>query len=77
MTVNENDLAHLKTQREIAEAWSQLLPSYPSSKIHVLASVEAAVKVVRKYDDVRVLVCGSLHLVGGVIEVAALSEVAL
>jgi folylpolyglutamate synthase len=28
-------------------------------------------------DDVQILVAGSLHLVGGVIEVAGLSEVAL
>ncbi|EPQ59922.1 FolC bifunctional protein [Gloeophyllum trabeum ATCC 11539] len=79
--IPENDLAHLKTQKELASAWAELVPDFPSSNIHVLPSVEDAVKVVRELESpeskTQVLVTGSLHLVGGVIEVAGLSEVAL
>ncbi len=58
------------------------MPDFPKENIHVLPSIEHAVKVVRNLDasgekDVDVLVAGSLHLVGGVIEVAGLSDVAL
>lgn len=76
------DLAELKTQHQLASAWSSLIPSFPSSHIHVLPSIEHAVREVRAIshnDDsvVQVLVAGSLHLVGGLIEVADLSDLAL
>ena len=82
LAIPPDDLAQLKTQRELASAWSSLIPSFPSCKIHVLPSIEHAVKVVEKIESdslehIRVLVTGSLHLVGGVIEVAGLSAVAL
>ncbi|KAI0776055.1 tetrahydrofolylpolyglutamate synthase [Trametes elegans] len=82
LAIPEADLAHLKTQHELAAAWSELIPSFPKEKIHVLPSIEHAVNVVRRLSDsdgkeVDVLVAGSLHLVGGVIEVAGLSHVAL
>lgn len=78
----------LKTQRELAEAWASLFPDFPRENIHVEKSVEHTVRFVRGLqgasgdegvDDrsVDVLVAGSLHLVGGVIEVAGLSDVAL
>ena len=78
----KGDLEELKTQHQLAVAWSKLYPSYPPDCIHVLPSVEHAVKDVeasKSNSDNRtqVLVTGSLHLVGGVIEVAGLSEVAL
>ncbi|KAM5532276.1 hypothetical protein V8D89_014034 [Ganoderma adspersum] len=80
--LSDDELLHLKTQHELADAWSALLPSYPKDSIHVLPSIEHAVNVVRKLEasgenPVDVLVAGSLHLVGGVIEVAGLSDVAL
>ncbi len=80
--LTDDDLLHLKTQHGLANAWSALLPSYPKDNIHVLPSIEHAVNVVRKLDassekPLDVLVAGSLHLVGGVIEVAGLSDVAL
>jgi folylpolyglutamate synthase len=55
---------------------------FPSENIHVLPSIEHAIRTVRNLEegdgiDVNVYVAGSLHLVGGVIEVAGLSEVAL
>ncbi|KAI0352891.1 FolC bifunctional protein [Trametes cingulata] len=82
LAIPEADLAHLKTQHELADAWSALVPTFPREKIHVLPSIEHAVNVVRRLDasgekEVDVLVAGSLHLVGGVIEVAGLSDVAL
>ena len=58
------------------------MPEFPKENVHVLPSIEHAVNVVRDLDAsgdkaVDVLVAGSLHLVGGVIEVAGLSDVAL
>ncbi|KAI6120982.1 Mur ligase [Pisolithus croceorrhizus] len=71
----------LKAQHELADAWIQLVPTFPTDSIHVVPSIEHAVKEVRgistTFDRVSVLVTGSLHLVGGVIEVAGLSSVAL
>lgn len=57
------------------------MPNFPKENIHVLPSIEHAVGVVRgeisSGRPVEVLVTGSLHLVGGLIEVAGLSDVAL
>lgn len=71
-------------QRQLAAAWSEVVPSYPAENVHVLPSIEHALRVVRGFEasegspiDVQVLVSGSLHLVGGVIEVAGLSDIAL
>jgi folylpolyglutamate synthase len=76
--ISDDDLMALKTQEELASAWRALVPSFPETKLHVLPSIEHAVRVVRGLDpDVDVLVTGSLHLVGGVIEVAQLASVAL
>ncbi|KIK67984.1 hypothetical protein GYMLUDRAFT_36792 [Collybiopsis luxurians FD-317 M1] len=77
-----DDLAQLRTQHQLAEAWSSLIPSFPKEQVHVLPSIEHAVRIVQQSATkggaaVKVLVAGSLHLVGGVIEVADLSEVAL
>ncbi|KAH7914388.1 Mur ligase [Hygrophoropsis aurantiaca] len=78
--MSDADMKHLKTQKELAEAWKGLAPSYPTDAIHVLGSIEEAVKTIRSLSSdrpVNVLVTGSLHLVGGTIEVAGLSSVAL
>ena len=80
--IPESDLAQLKTQNELAAAWTALVPEFPKENVHVLPSIEHAVNVVRDLDAsgdkaVDVLVAGRLHLVGGVIEVAGLSDVAL
>ncbi|KAF8272540.1 FolC bifunctional protein [Lactarius quietus] len=81
MSISAEDLAQLKTQQELAVAWTSLLPTFPNENVHVLPSIEHAVRVVREETGngkpVEVLVTGSLHLVGGLIEVAGLSEVAL
>ncbi|KAH7931248.1 FolC bifunctional protein [Leucogyrophana mollusca] len=79
--MSDADLKHLKTQKELAEAWKELVPAFPGESVHVLASIEDAVKIIRKLSPAdrpaSVLVTGSLHLVGGTIEVAGLSSVAL
>ena len=73
----------VKVQSELAAAWLSLVPEFPRDKVHVLPSVEHAIRVVRGIgsegdnEEVRVLVTGSLHLIGGVIEAAGLSDVAL
>lgn len=83
LAIPTNDLAHLQTQHDLATAWSSLVPAFPSDHVHVLPSVEHAIKLVHALRaelterETDVLVSGSLHLVGGVIEVAGLSEVAL
>jgi folylpolyglutamate synthase len=79
----DQQLAQLSTQKELSSAWLKLKPSFPWSHIHTLPSIENAVNVVRGIEsesngaDVSVLVTGSLHLVGGLIEAASLSDVAL
>lgn len=78
--IADSDLAVLKTQHDLADAWQSLVPSFPKERVHVLPSIEHAVAEVRKLQDdgsIDVLVAGSLHLVGGTIEVAGLAEVAL
>lgn len=80
--IDENDLSQLKTQQDLASAWTSLVPTFSKTNVHVLPSVEHAIKIVRGLnnhgkENVDVLVAGSLHLVGGVIEVAALASVAL
>ena len=73
-----DELKELKTQNELADAWRELVPAFSADHIHVLPSVEHAIHVIREQTGpVDVLVAGSLHLVGGVIEVAGLSDVAL
>ncbi|KAJ7507962.1 FolC bifunctional protein [Mycena galericulata] len=77
LAIPESDLAQLKTQHQLSSAWSSLIPTFPAENIHVLPSIEHAVNLVRRLDSdagqAAVLVSGSLHLVGGVIEVAGLS----
>ncbi|KAJ3548458.1 hypothetical protein NMY22_g1254 [Coprinellus aureogranulatus] len=80
-TIDENDLAALKTQHQLASAWSTLLPQYPASDVLVLPSIQHAIQSIDMLNagsrPMQILVSGSLHLVGGVIEVAGLSKVAL
>jgi len=76
MAMSTTDNTNLKTQREIEAAWKKLVPTY-SGTVHVLPSIEDAVGEARKTPNVSVLVTGSLHLVGGAIEVAGLADRAL
>ncbi|KAI0747428.1 Mur ligase [Irpex lacteus] len=77
-SLSDAELTQLKTQHELANAWRGIVPTFPEDHIHVLPSIEHAINIVREQGPpVDVLVAGSLHLVGGVIEVAGLSDVAL
>lgn len=71
--VDPTALSNLTTQHELATAWSDLgatsLPT-EAAQVHVLASIEEAVELVRKEGVDDALVTGSLHLVGGVMAVA-------
>lgn len=72
----------MTTQQALASAWMALVPSFPQSHLHVLPSVEHAVKTVETlYLDsnvpLQILVTGSLHLVGGIIEAGGLTDAAL
>ncbi|KAF8640094.1 hypothetical protein AX17_001332 [Amanita inopinata Kibby_2008] len=82
VAIPETELAELTTQRQLAICWSTLLPSFPSSRIHVLPTIEHAVQIVETVNatseaPLKVLVTGSLHLVGGLIEAAGLAHIAL
>lgn len=72
----------LKTQKQIANAWKELNPTFPETNIHTVPSIEDAVHIVDQLREthgkpVDTLVTGSLLLVGGLIEVAGLTKVAL
>lgn len=69
MNTSKNDVNSLRVQRELAETYAH---TDPHAKVHVLDTIEAAVKRARELSDgkkAEVLVTGSLHLVGGLIEV--------
>ncbi|KAK5729123.1 hypothetical protein LTR15_002264 [Elasticomyces elasticus] len=69
MNTSKDDVDSLKVQRELAQAYDQI---DPEAKVHVLGTIEEAVaqaRVLAGDKTVEVLVTGSLHLVGGVIEV--------
>jgi len=78
-SIPDSDLAGLMTQRSLASAWTNLVPSFPQNRIHVLPTVEHAVKTVETLHidsnlPLHILVTGSLHLVGGIIEAGGLLD---
>lgn len=82
--IHPSELTHFTVQHELTDIWRLMNPSFPEANIHVLGSIEHAVQFVRNHvaqlderTPVKVLVTGSLHLVGGVIEVAGLADFAL
>lgn len=79
--MSDAEKLELVPQRQLAASWTEVVPSFPSENIHVLPSIEHALRVIRSFEadhtEIQVLVSGSLHLVGGVIEVANLASVAL
>ena len=69
INTNKDDISSLKVQKELATTWDQI---DPEADVHVLGSIEEAVARVRDIAgnrEVEVLATGSLHLVGGLIEV--------
>jgi folylpolyglutamate synthase len=66
----------------LADSWKTLIPAFKQENVHVVPSIEHAVKFVHKIRQgvegpVDTLVAGSLLLVGGLIEVAGLTKAAL
>lgn len=69
INTNKRDVDTLKVQKELAGSWDNI---DPDASVHVLSTIEEAISKARELapeDQVEVLVTGSLHLVGGVIEV--------
>lgn len=71
MNTNALDFASLKVQNELAEAWALI---DKQAEVSVVQTIEEAVEVVRdaartSSEEVAALVTGSLHLVGGFLEV--------
>ena len=79
MAITEAEI--LGTQRELSESFTALYPAFPPEQVVATPSIEHAIRSIHSLlaDDteVQILVCGSLHLVGGVIEVAGLADIAL
>lgn len=72
--IDPNDLSALATQTQLADAWRKINPDFQGD-VHVVPSIEHAVKIVRETEGApAALVAGSLHLVGGVMEVAGLQD---
>lgn len=73
MSVNTNsaDVDSLSVQHALANTWSEI---DPSTKVEVVRTIEEAIGIARRIaaeekEEVMTLVTGSLHLVGGAIEV--------
>lgn len=81
--IDQKDLSSLKLQRELAAAWMTLHPGFAPDNVHVVPSIEHAISTIRgvaskeETTEFHILVTGSLHLVGGVIEAAGLGKDAL
>ena len=66
---NKEDVDSLRVQRELAGSWDSI---DPESSVHVFSTIEEAISKARDLASTvqtEVLVTGSLHLVGGLIEV--------
>ncbi|KAK3720135.1 hypothetical protein LTR37_003959 [Vermiconidia calcicola] len=70
MNTNQHDIASLKVQNELAATWEQV---DAQANVSVVGTIEEAVGRAREAAEsgrqIEVLVTGSLHLVGGLIEV--------
>ncbi|QIW97835.1 hypothetical protein AMS68_003353 [Peltaster fructicola] len=69
INVDNTDVESLKVQHELARTWDT---SDAAANVHIFATIEEAIAKARDltgHQRVSVLATGSLHLVGGVIEV--------
>jgi folylpolyglutamate synthase len=69
MNTNAEDIDTLRVQNELAVTWQKL---DPQSEVHVLGTIEESIALARQIagdGTTEVLVTGSLHLVGGCIEI--------
>lgn len=78
--VEPETLKSLTVQNELKSAWLDLANAVKTSptQVHVLPSIQHAVELIgqeaeKKPEGADVLVTGSLHLIGGVFEVAGLT----
>jgi folylpolyglutamate synthase len=72
----------LATQRAFADAWKELLPTFPQRNMHIFGTSEDALQLIRTLYDFTegvqadILVTGSVRLSGGFIEAARLESLA-
>ncbi|KAK5163094.1 uncharacterized protein LTR77_010878 [Saxophila tyrrhenica] len=71
MNTNAHDISSLKVQKDLAATWDKI---DPDASVHVTGTIEEAVALARSIagesaGKVDVMSTGSLHLVGGLIEV--------
>lgn len=73
INANSAEVNSLEVQQKLAKAWAEI---DPSTEITVVRSIEGAIALARKIvteaackQDVRVFTVGSVHLIGGVLEV--------
>lgn len=69
INTNKDDVSNLRVQNELAKSWDSI---DPEASVHVVSTIEEAVGLARQLADCKptnVLATGSLHLVGGLIEV--------
>lgn len=69
INTNKDDVSNLRVQHELAKTWDAI---DPEAHVHVVSTIEEAVNKAREIADgerTEVLATGSLHLVGGLIEV--------
>lgn len=69
INTNKDDVSSLRVQQELAKTWDGI---DSQADVHVVSTIEEAVEEARKISNgrkVEVLATGSLHLVGGLIEV--------
>lgn len=76
VNTNASDVEALKVQNELAEAWKSI---DQQAEVSVVRTIEEAVEVVKSASntstgEVAALVTGSLHLVGGFLEVVETQE---
>jgi folylpolyglutamate synthase/dihydropteroate synthase len=72
----------LARQQELTDAWKKFAPGYPKENVQVMGTIQDAVNLVGSIHgsagsgDTDVLVTGSFYLVGGLLEVAGLEDLA-
>jgi folylpolyglutamate synthase len=82
LNTNQHDVDTLAVQNALAHTWSEI---DSSAEVHVLRTIEEAIEAARSvahawgkdagtHAEVMVLITGSLHLVGGVLEVLETEE---
>ncbi|KAF3938753.1 hypothetical protein ABW19_dt0200093 [Dactylella cylindrospora] len=75
ININSTAVDTLKVQRGLAESWES---TESSAEVHVMETIEETVEAIRALEgNTQVLVTGSLHLVGGFLEVVEGAEEAV